>query len=198
MSMNRRTLNLALWLTAILLTFTLLTWRFALPAAESAAAVELGRGDYRLQASDGTEFTEDSLRGAPSAVFFGFTHCPLVCPTTLGDIATWQEQLAAQNHQLRVFFVTVDPERDTLDRLRGFVSWMPGVIGVTGPTGETAKALRAFRIFAKRVETGGGDYSMDHAAYVLLFDRKGRFTDLISYQEDPAKALAKLRHLFTI
>lgn len=196
--MTRKTLNLTLWLTAIIAVFLFIVWRFALPAAESAAAIELGRGEYRLQTTEGTAFTEDSLAGAPSAVFFGFTHCPLVCPTTLGDIATWQEELADSGEDLRVFFVTVDPARDRLDRLRDYVSWVPGVIGVTGSQGETDKALKAFRVYAQKVDTEDGAYSMDHSAYVLLFDDKGRFTDLISYQEDPAKALSKLRHLLSL
>ncbi|PON10106.1 SCO family protein, partial [Candidatus Entotheonella serta] len=73
------------------------------------------RGDYVLQSTDGTTFTQSSLEGKPTAVFFGFTHCPDVCPTTLGDMMGWQERLGADAEKLRILFVTVDPERDSLD-----------------------------------------------------------------------------------
>lgn len=155
----------------------------------------LGRGDYRLVASDGTPFTQDTLKGAASAVFFGFTHCPDVCPTTLGDIAGWQEELARQDKSLRVFFVTVDPERDTPQTLGEYVSWVPGVTGVSGPPEEIAKAVRAFRIYAKKVPTEGGDYTMDHSAMVLLFDAQGNYAGLIGYQEDPARVRDSLDRL---
>ncbi|SMO34055.1 SCO family protein [Paracoccus laeviglucosivorans] len=155
----------------------------------------LGRGDYQLVASDGTPFTQDTLKGAASAVFFGFTHCPDVCPTTLGDIAGWQEELGEQGKSLRVFFVTVDPERDTPETLGEYVSWVPGVTGVSGSAEEVAKATRAFRIYAKKVPTEGGDYTMDHSAMVLLFDANGNYAGLIGYQEDPERVRDSLNRL---
>lgn len=162
---------------------------------QDAGTTNLGRGDYHLQATDGSSFTEASLKGQPSAVFFGFTHCPDVCPTTLGDMASWQEQLGKDGKKLRIFFLTVDPERDSVDSLRDYVSWVPGVTGVSGTPEEMAKATRAFRIYARKVPTEGGDYTMDHSAMVLLFDAEGRYSGLIGYQEDPAKAMASLRKL---
>lgn len=155
----------------------------------------LGRGDYQLVTSGGTPFTQDSLKGQPTAVFFGFTHCPDVCPTTLGDIATWQEDMAKDNKQLRVFFVTVDPERDTPEILGDYVSWVPGVTGVTGTPDEIAKAVKAFRIYARKVATDDGGYTMDHSAMTLLFDKNGDYAGLIGYQEDPARTKESLDKL---
>lgn len=165
-----------------------------LAALPDAGTASLGQGDYRLVATDGSAFSQDSLKGSPSAVFFGFTNCPEVCPTTLGDIAGWQQEFAAQGKPLRAFLVTVDPERDTVERMRDYVSWVPGVLGVTGPPDETAKAVRAFRIYARKVATEDG-YTMDHSAMVLLFDAAGRYAGMIGYQEDPARTQATLKAL---
>lgn len=166
-----------------------------LPRMTQTAADLLGQGEYSLTGTDGTAFTEKTLRGAPSAVFFGFTHCPDVCPTTLGEIMDWQDEMSKVGDTLRFYFVSVDPDRDTLAVLRDYVSWVPGVTGVTGTPEETAKAIRAFRVYARKVPLDDGDYTMDHSAMVMLFDRKGRFFEPISYQEDPARALAKIKSL---
>ena len=155
----------------------------------------LGRGDYVLEATDGTTFTEASLRGHPSAVFFGFTHCPDVCPTTLGEIGTWQEELGDTAKDLRFWFVTVDPERDSVDQLREYLSWTEGVIGAAGTRAEADKAIAAFRVYAKKVPLSDGSYTMDHTPYVMLFDRNGAFVQTIAYREDETTAVDKLRAL---
>lgn len=155
----------------------------------------LGRGEYRLETTTGGEFTQATLKGKPSAIFFGFTHCPDVCPTTLGDIAGWQQELGADADKLQVFFVTVDPERDSVEKLKEYVSWVPGVTGVSGTPEEVAKALKAFRIYARKAPQDGGGYSMDHSSTVLLFDGNGDYAGLIGYQEAPERAMASLRKL---
>lgn len=167
------------------------------PSMTQTIADKIGQGNYALTATDGTTFTHDTLKGSPSAVFFGFTHCPEVCPTTLGDVATWQDILVREDQKnLRVFFVTVDPERDTADLLGDYVSWVPGVVGVTGTSEEVAEAIKAFVIYARKVPLEGGGYTMDHSASVLLFDAKGRFFEPIGYQEGEVRALDKIRRLF--
>ncbi|WP_375688559.1 SCO family protein [Pseudooceanicola sp. LIPI14-2-Ac024] len=183
-----------LWAVALLALIWFIIVRFVGPTFEQSLVDTIGPGEYVLQTTDGGTFTEASLEGEPTAVFFGFTHCPEVCPTTLGDIATWQEELGPDN-QLRVYFVTVDPERDTAALLRDYVSWAPGVTGVTGSPEEVEKALRAFRIYARKVELEGGDYTMDHSANVLLFDENGAFFEPIGYQEDYDRVIAKIRRL---
>ncbi|WP_158965311.1 SCO family protein [Chachezhania sediminis] len=165
------------------------------PKLNRTIADQLGHGDYELVATDGTVFTQDTLKGAPSAVFFGFSHCPEVCPTTLGEVAGWQAELAEDGEELRVFFVTVDPERDTPEMLGDYVGWVPGVVGVSGSRAEIDKAIKAFRIYARKVPIDGGGYTMDHTAYVLLFDAKGRFDQPISYGSSQDEALAKIRNV---
>lgn len=179
---------------AVLALAAMLWFRVGAPMLNRSIADDLGQGDYALAATDGSTFTEATLRGAPSAVFFGYTHCPDVCPTTMGEIADWQEQLGGKA-KLRVFFVTVDPERDGVDMLRDYVSWIPGVVGITGTRAEIDKAIRAFRIYANKVPGSDGAYWMDHTAYVMLFDANGRFDQIIAYQEPPETALPKLRKL---
>lgn len=173
-------------------------WQVLLaPSFARTVQETLGRGDYRLAATDGSEFTEARLRDGPSAVFFGFTHCPEICPTTLGEIAAWSADLGPEAGRIRFWFVTVDPERDTVGMLRDYLSWNPNVTGAAGSPEEVAKALAAFRVYARRIPLEDGDYTMDHSALVLLFDKSGRFQDVITYQEDPASAEAKLRRLLS-
>jgi protein SCO1/2 len=193
-----RKIRIALWALALVAGLTVLWMRVIEPRLSAGAADTLGRGDYALSATDGTTFTQRTLKGTPSAVFFGFTHCPEVCPTTLGDVAQWQEALAKNGKQLRVYFVTVDPERDTAQVLGDYVSWVPGVVGVTGSREEIDKAILAIRIIAQRVPLAGGGYTMDHSASVLLFDDKGKLFEPIGYQEGYDRAIAKLNRLFEL
>jgi len=183
-----------LWGAALIASIWFAWSRFIAPTFEQSLADTIGPGDYELVTTSGAPFTEETLEGGPSAVFFGFTHCPEVCPTSLGDIATWQEELGP-DEQLRVFFVTVDPERDTVDVLRDYVTWVPGAEGVSGTPEEVDKALRAFRVYARKVPLEGGDYTMDHSANVLLFDEDGRFFEPVGYQEDFDRVLAKIRRM---
>ena len=189
-------LRLVLW-SLVALALAGVAWTAVVqPRLQTDVLSQLGRGDYQLVPTEGEPFTEDSLRGAPTAVFFGFTHCPEVCPTTLGEIGTWQDTLAeAGQDPLRVFFVTVDPRRDTEQVLGEYVSWVPDVVGVTGQPEQVDKALRAFRVYASRIPLENGDYTMDHSASVLLFDRRGRFFEPIGYQEDHDRVVDKIGRL---
>lgn len=164
---------------------------------EETLSDTLGRGDYRLTATDGTVFTQETLIGEPTAVFFGFTHCPEVCPTTLGDIATWQYELTGSDTEtaIRAYFVTIDPERDTVDVLDDYVSWAPGVTGLTGSRADIDKAIKSFAIYARRVPGDEENYNMDHSALVLLFDEDGRMFEPIGYGEGVDRAVDKIKRL---
>jgi protein SCO1/2 len=195
-SQKLRVLRWAL-VTIVTLNLAALAWiGFVKPqmdASVDASGLDtLGRGDYSLVTTSGSTFTEDTLEDGPSMVFFGFTHCPDVCPTTLADIRAWQEQYPAAK-DMNVYFVTVDPERDTAGVLGEYVSWVDGVQGVTGSPDEVDSAMEAFGIFAERVPLGDGGYTMNHSASVLLFDAQGRYSHRIRYQEDPGSAVAKIK-----
>ena len=188
--------RLKLALLALLgLNAALIVWVTVIaPRMEQSAVASLGQGEYELSVTDGSTFTQATLVGSPTAIFFGFTHCPDVCPTTLGDISAWQEDLGGAE-ELNVFFVTVDPERDTADILGDYVGWVPGVKGVTGVQEEMDKALASFKVYAQKVPTENDNYTMDHSASILLFDEKGQFVETIRYQEDHDVAVGQLKKL---
>ena len=197
MTRNMKRAGFALW-GAVVVALGALVW-LQLSGPDGSDPLNLtdtlGQGDYALTTTDGGAFTSDNLKGGATAVFFGFTHCPEVCPTTLGDVSMWQEALATDGQALNVYFVTVDPERDTVDTLRDYVSWVPGVTGVSGTPEQVKAAEAAFRIYARQVPLDGGGYTMDHSASVLLFDDQGRFYEPIGYQEGTDRALAKIRRM---
>lgn len=158
----------------------------------------LGVGDYRLETTSSEPFTQATLTGTPSMVFFGYSNCPDVCPTTLGDIAVWQQDLGNDAQKLRVFLVTVDPERDTLPVLAEYLSWTDGVIGVTGTRAEIDKALNAFGIYSRKVAAKDSHtHTVDHSSSITLFDEQGHYAGKIAYQEPAETALSKLRALIT-
>lgn len=160
-----------------------------------AQAVALGQGDYELVTATGAAFNRDSLKGSPSMLFFGFTHCPEVCPTSLAEMASWYEALGDEADNLNAFFITVDPERDTAEVIGDYVSWTGRVTGVTGSPDEIAKAAQSWAVYAEKVPLEGGDYTMDHTASVFLVNAEGEFEGTIAYREDSDTALAKLRRL---
>lgn len=195
--MTLRTLRIILW-AAVLAAALASAWVLVLaPRFGETVQDTIGRGDYALPATDGGTFSPSALEGRPSAVFFGFTHCPEVCPTTLGDIGVWQEELGADAGKVGFWFVTVDPERDTVDLLRDYISWTPGVTGAAGSPEEVEKAIKAFKVYARKVPLKDGGYTMDHSTYVMLFDSGGRFDQVITYQEPTESAIAKLRNLIS-
>ncbi|WP_126136977.1 SCO family protein [Tritonibacter mobilis] len=183
-----------LWGLALLALIPFTWSRWGSATVNDSLANSIGPGDYRLTTTSGAVFTEDTLKDGPTAVFFGFTHCPEVCPTSLGDIAAFQDELGPEE-QIRVYFVTVDPERDQLDQLRDYVTWAPGVEGVSGSREEIDKAIRAFRIYARKVPLEDGGYTMDHSANILLFDQNGRFFEPIGYREETDRAVEKIRRM---
>lgn len=144
----------------------------------------------------GAEITEAAFRGKPSAVFFGFTHCPEVCPTTLFELDGLLKQMGDEGKDIRAYFVTVDPERDTPEAMNTYVTNVSDrITGITGTPDKIAAMAKSFGIYSKKVPTEGGDYTMDHTASVLLLDSKGDFFGTIAYEENPETALAKLKRL---
>jgi protein SCO1 len=148
--------------------------------------------DFRLVDTAGREFTRAELRGAPTLVFFGFTHCPDVCPMTLLKLAQIRKSAAVAG--LRVLFVSVDPQRDTPAALGLYVhAFDPSFEGLTGDP-KTINALAAnFGVAVNRVELAGGDYTMDHSAVVFLLDSSARIAAIFTPPFDAATFAADLR-----
>ncbi|MGV3575358.1 MAG: SCO family protein [Devosia sp.] len=168
---------------------------YAYSATRPAIAQNLGDGDYQLTTAGGEAFNRQSFAGGPSMLFFGFTHCPEVCPTTLAEMATWYEALGDEAKDLNAYFVTVDPERDTAEVLGDYVSWTDRVAGITGTPEEIDKAAKAWAVYYQKVPLEDGDYTMDHTASIFLLNSEGNFEGTIAYREESATALAKLRKL---
>ena len=140
--------------------------------------------------------TEQAFRGHPSAVFFGFTHCPEVCPTTLFEMDGWLKKLGDDGKDIRAYFVSIDPERDTPAIMKDYVGNVSDrIVGITGSPDKIAAMAKSFGIYARKVDLEGGDYTMDHTASVLLLGKGGDFFGTIAYGENPDTALAKLKRL---
>jgi protein SCO1/2 len=151
---------------------------------------------FTLVDDTGAPVTEAAFRGHPSAVFFGFTHCPEVCPTTLFEMAGWLKTLGADGKNLHAYFVSIDPERDTPDVMKTYVgSFSDRIVGISGEPDKVHAMAKSFGIYWKKVDTGDGDYTMDHTASVLLLHGNGDFAGTIAYGENPDIALAKLKKL---
>jgi protein SCO1/2 len=127
-------------------------------------------------------------------VFFGFTHCPEVCPTTLFDISEVLNKLGPDASKVNAVFITVDPERDTPPVLKDYLaSFNPRVVGVGGDAQELAKVAKEYRVYYKKVPMKDGDYTMDHTAIVYLMDKNGQFVAPFSLNRKPEEAAAELR-----
>ncbi len=151
---------------------------------------------FKLTAANGETVTEQSFRGQPNAVFFGFTHCPEVCPTTLFELDGWLKTLGDDGANIRAWFVTVDPERDTAELMASYVGAVSDrITGVTGDPKAIAEMVKGFAIYARKVPLEGDDYTMDHTASILLLDSKGRLFGTIAYGENAGTAMEKLKRL---
>lgn len=154
--------------------------------------------DFQMSDQDGVTVGPATLLGNPSMVFFGFTYCPDVCPTTLSDISGWLDDLGKEVAGMNVVFITVDPERDTVAVMAEYVSYFhPAIQGWSGTLDETAQAAEGFRARYERVTSGREDYTMNHTASVFLFDAEGQFSGTIDYHEQRAFAVPKIRRILT-
>lgn len=152
---------------------------------------------FVMHTTDGQHFTEHDLAGIPTLLYFGYTFCPDVCPTTLAEIADWKSELQLGPDKLRVIMVTVDPERDTPENLRLYLdAFSTEFIGLVGSVEETEKMKDAFGVFSEKVITDDAtDYLVDHTASVFLTGRDGAFESIISFGEERQSALAKIQRV---
>jgi len=157
-------------------------------------AVSTVGGPFKLVDQNDKPITEQDFKGEPFLVFFGFTHCPDVCPTTLFEVSEIFRALGPDAKNLRAMFVTVDPERDTPAVMKDYLaSFDPRIIGVTGDVDAIAAAEKSYRVYAKKVPTDGGGYTMDHTAIVYLMNKDGRFVAPFNMKRRPEEAAAELK-----
>lgn len=160
----------------------------------------LGRNldDVTLTNTAGAEVRWGSLRGAPRALFFGFTHCPVICPVTIYELAAAADRIGEAATDLRIDFITVDPERDTPERMNAYFSGFgPRVTGFTGAPEDLRRVTSAYEIAAQRVAIENGSYTMDHTATVFLIGRSGRVEDVIAYGSESDVIDERMRALLS-
>ena len=152
---------------------------------------------FTLESTAGGTFTQDNLKGTPSLVFFGYTFCPDVCPTTLAESVAWKQAAGITDEQLRTIFVTVDPERDTLQTMKEYLGGFdPDVIGLVGTPEQTEQAKASFGVMSEKDTSGDAEYYLvNHTATVFLIGRDGAFEGTIAYGEDAKTAVAKIEKL---
>ena len=174
---------------------TALWMGLALRAQVQSGATKIG-GPFTLVDDTGVQVSEADLKGKSTVMYFGYTFCPEVCPTTLTDLVQWMQMIGRDADRLNYVFVTVDPDRDTPKVMHDYVSaFDPRIRGLTGTSEQIAKVTKEYGVYYKRIPTSDGGYVMDHSAVLYMMDPNVRFVGVIPYQEDTAKAVAKLKKL---
>ena len=151
---------------------------------------------FKLVDQRGEVITEQDFIGHPSALFFGFTHCPEVCPTTLWKLSGMLDELGNKAEQIKVYFITLDPNRDTPEVLMNFLSaFNERITGITGISGQIEALARSWKIYWKRINASDGGYSLDHTASVILLNSQSNFVGTIGWKENESVAIEKLKRL---
>lgn len=188
-----------------------LLWAFVALAAIAGAAIALAPKDepsasraygdtfggaFSLTAPDGSKVTDKTLAAKPFAIFFGFTRCPEVCPTTLARMASLRRQLGKDGDKFEIVFVSVDPEHDKPADIGSYISlFNTPILGLTGTAKQLATIQKGYGVYVKKVPLEGGDYTIDHTAAIFLMDAQGKFVTTIDYHESDKVALEKLRRI---
>ncbi len=167
--------------------------RRQMAGGEAIVPIDLG-GPFTMTADDGRTVTQDDLLGRRALIFFGFTTCPEVCPTTLHEISVWLDMLGEDGATIDPYFVTVDPERDTPERVAEYVGYFsPRITGLIGTEEQLAEMARGYKVYYAKIDLDDGDYTMDHTAAIYLMDTEGNFYDAITHTATREEAVAKLR-----
>jgi len=195
--MSARTARLLLALGAFVAGLVLFSAIVFIVTGRSPAPITMSSavgGPFKLVDQNSQPITEQDLIGHPYLVFFGFTHCPDVCPTTLFEVSEILRKLGPDAKNVRALFITVDPERDTPAVLKDYMSsFDPRVIGATGDSAAIMSVEKTFRVYAKKIPLDGGGYTMDHTAIVYLMDKAGRFVAPFNMKRRPEEAAADLK-----
>ena len=187
-----RTFRIVLWVLVVVAAIGATVVFFTRPQAVNGP----GGGQFALVDQRGDPIDNSVFLGKPSLLFFGYTHCPDVCPTTMGEMQGWFAALGDDARTLQGVFVTVDPARDTPEILGDYISFVSDrIVGITGPQDEIDKVVRDWGVLAEKVPQDDGDYLVNHTASVFLVNAKGEFAGTIAYGENTKTALEKIRRL---
>jgi protein SCO1 len=164
-------------------------------AAGSLLSSAIG-GPFQLVDQNGKQVTNTALEGKWLLVYFGYTHCPDACPTTLNNIAVALKDLGAERREVRPVFITIDPARDSPKVMKAYVTAFDApILALTGTAAQVAEAARDYRVYYAKHPEPGGDYSMDHSSIVYVMDPKGRFTASFSGEDPPSEIAQRLKSL---
>jgi protein SCO1/2 len=169
-----------------------LAWNAGVFKSEPPVAVG---GPFQLVDQNGAPTTEKALKGKWSAVFFGFTYCPDVCPGTLQGLAAATEQLGPKADDFHIVFISIDPARDTPEQMKTYLSapYVPkSTLGLTGTQEQVQAAAKAYKVYYAKVGDGPG-YTMDHSTAIYLMDKKGRFKTVIPYNLPPEEIARRIK-----
>jgi protein SCO1 len=176
----------AVGLLAIVAVALYPAWR-----AKSGATASLIGGPFALQGPDGRVVTDSDMKGQPFLVYFGYTNCPDVCPTTLAQMSDVLAKLPGK--PVRALFITIDPERDTAASLKDYLaSFDPRIIGLSGDRAAIDKVEKAYRVYARKGPPENGGYGMDHSSIIYLMDAKGQFVEAFNLQRKPEESAKEL------
>ena len=177
---------------SLLVGLVIMLW--ALGGLRGVTAPAAIGGPFQLTDQAGQTVTDKDLKGRPTLIFFGFTHCPDVCPTSLFEISEVLKAMGKDADRVNAYFVSVDPERDTAAAMKDYLSsFDPHLKGLTGNPEAVAKVLSAYRVYSKKVPLKDGDYTMDHTALIYLMDRDGQFVSPFNMKRTPAEAATDLK-----
>jgi protein SCO1/2 len=176
---------------AALAAIAIVVWPRGGNVAVSPSAIG---GPFKLTDQNGQTVTADDFLGKPTLIFFGFTHCPDICPTALFDMSEVLRRLGSDAEKVNALFITVDPARDTAETLKTYLeSFHARISALTGTEAEIEAVTKAYKAYAKKVPIEGGGYTMDHSAIVYLMDRAGRFVAPFNLKRPADEAAKDLR-----
>jgi len=185
---------LAAFICGLVLVFAAIVHFSGRSGSPIGSAIAAVGGPFHLEDQNGKPISDQDFKGRPFLVFFGYTHCPDVCPTTLFEISEVIKTLGKDADRAGAVFITVDPERDTPAALKDYLSsFDPHLRGLTGDPAAVEAAIKAYRVYAKKVPLKDGDYTMDHTAVVYLMDKDGHFVSPFNLKQTPEAAAEQLR-----
>lgn len=187
----------SLWVLAgfsLLVLFAALFMTPREPAKPPMSLASAFGGSFTMTDQNGSIVTDQTLRGKPYAIFFGFTRCPDVCPTTLNRLAQLRKALGEDGMKFNIVFVSVDPEHDTREGIGEYLTLFDTpIVGLTGTDEQIARIVKAFRVYYAKIPLEGGDYTIDHTASIYIMDRNGNFVTAIDHHEGQPAAIQKLK-----
>ena len=172
----------------------LLVMLWAMGGVRGVTAPAAIGGPFQLTDQSGATVTDKDLKGKPTLIFFGFTHCPDVCPTSLFEISEILRAMGKDADRVNAYFISVDPERDNAAAMKDYLSsFDPHLRGLSGDPAAVQKVITEYRVYAKKVPLKDGDYTMDHTALIYLMDRDGKFVSPFNVNRKPEEAASDLK-----